>query len=262
MSHSPKQLILNLLKESQQPESTDSIVRLGEIFGFAPNNMRVTLTRLASQQFLKIPQRGHYQLGEQAQAIANEQSSWREFESSFVEWDGSWIAIYVAHLGRTNRKLLRQRIRVLSFWGFEEFEQGLLIRPANLGINLGHIRQRLIALGLEADARLFRITDLDAENQQRAKALWNANALSQGYRNAIEEMNAWLIEYPNKTLNEAAKESFLIGDQVLRQIAYDPRLPKEMVDTELRSIFIKTMVHFDDIGRSIWSKLHERITSV
>jgi|TARA_R110001583_G_scaffold65221_3_gene188537 phenylacetic acid degradation operon negative regulatory protein len=70
---------------------------------------------------------------------------------------------------------------------------------------------------------------------------------------------SWLDDYASKNLQDAARESFLIGDKVLHEIAYDPRLPGEMINSASRQNMIETMIHFNAVGRAIWSELIDKV---
>ena len=45
---------------------------------------------------------------------------------------------------------------------------------------------------------------------------------------------------------------------MLRDIAYDPLLPEQIVDQQARSEMVETMADFDDLGKSIWRELISR----
>ena len=143
-SNSPypaKKLILNLVKEAQQPISAQVMVRMAELFSVEANNVRVTLNRLTRQDLLDLTERGVYVLGSAARHLAERQSAWRLTEDKVRPWEGQWIAIYTAHLGRRDRKMLRQRQRATAMLGFSEFYQGLLIRPDNLQASLADLTE-------------------------------------------------------------------------------------------------------------------------
>jgi phenylacetic acid degradation operon negative regulatory protein len=53
---------------------------------------------------------------------------------------------------------------------------------------------------------------------------------------------------------EAARETFLVGEAVIRRINSDPLLPAQMIDTRARRQLIKGMVHYNQLGRAVWDK--------
>lgn len=253
-----KKLILNLVKEAQQPISAQVMVRMAELFSVEANNVRVTLNRLTKQGFLDLTERGIYVLGPSALLLAERQSAWRRTEDKVRSWSGKWIAIYTSHLGRRDRKVLRQRQRATEMLGFREFYQGLLVRPDNLEASLSDITQQLFRLGLEAEACVFRADCFNDGARPSPETLWPIHEINVRYRDNIEEMLEWRQTFGSKPLDVAARECFLIGDRVLRDIAFDPLLPKEMVDQQTRAQMVSTMADFDDLGKSIWRELIAR----
>ena len=250
-----KKLILNLVKAADQPISASMLINMASIFDIESNAVRVALNRMVSNNFLNIAERGVYELGEAARAFAVQQREWRNLEFTTRPWDGQWIAIYVAHLGRRDRKQLRRRERAATMLGFAALNQGLLIRPNNLRLSIEELTQQLRQLGLEQDATVFKVCDFNEGSAPVPEQLWPLRELETGYRRRIERMQSWRADLSRKTQEEAARESFLIGDEVLRSITYDPRLPKEMLNTELRQQMISEMSVFDEIGKQIWLEL-------
>ena len=257
-SYPAKKLILNLVKEAQQPISAQVMVRMAELFSVEANNLRVTLNRLTRQDFLDLTERGIYVLGPAAKHLAERQSAWRRTEDKVRPWEGQWIAIYAAHLGRRDRKVLRQRQRAMTMLGFSELYQGMLVRPDNLRTSLPDLTNQLFHLGLETEACVFRAEAFNPGAEPVPQTLWPVAEINARYRNNTEEMQNWRSSFEDKPLDVAARECFLIGDRVLRDIAYDPLLPEQIVDQQARSEMVETMADFDDLGKSIWRELISR----
>jgi len=254
-----KKLVLNLVKEAGEPVSAQMLIRMGELFGIDNNNVRVTLNRLSKTGFLSASERGMYELGMASEGLAAQQRAWRKLVSGLCDWNGGWLMIYVAHLGRRDRKSLRRRERAASMLGFAASHQGLLIRPDNLIAALGDIQDQLFNLGMDEEATLLKVADVARIQQFDIGGLWPISDIEEGYRQRIQTMQRWRRSVTDKSLEEAARESFLIGDEVLRSIAYDPRLPEEMIDTGLRRELVSEMAIFDDIGRQIWGDFMKRL---
>lgn len=256
----PKHLIVNLVSVADEPVSSQILVGVCELFGITANNARVTLARLVADKMLEAPRRGFYQLGEGATVLAEEVAGWREQESRVCEWQGDWLGVYIGALGRTDRTGLRRRMRVLKLAGFEELEQGLLIRPNNLKGGAEALRQRLYHLGLEKDARVMRLDDFSDTEQQQAVELWDTQSLLSLYQVEYEEMQQWIANVDQLSVEDAARESFLMGDRVLRNIAYDPMLPQQMIDVSLRSRWIAAMVEYDRVGNSCFETVYRQMS--
>lgn len=261
LPYSAKKLILNLVKAADHPISAPTLVRIGALFELEANNIRVTLNRLVAQGLLVLSEQGSYAFGQEAQMLADQQKQWHELEQGLKPWCGGWLAIYVANLGRRDRKLLRKRERITTLWGFREFEQGLLIRPDNLKIDSATLRQNLIELGLEPEACVFRASEFQCDRQPGELALWPVQQLNENYVELTHEMRSWLADYSSKSLQDAARESFIIGDKVLHNIAYDPRLPGEMINSASRGNMVETMIQFNTVGRAIWLELIDRVVN-
>jgi len=258
VAYPAKKLILNLVKEAHQPIPAAVMLRMAGLFGVEANNVRVTLNRLVRQELLELSGRGIYVLGPRARRLADQQSAWRHLEDELKPWKGGWLAIYTSHLGRRDRKRLRSRERAVSLLGFQELYQGLLVRPDNLQLDLVGLTEKLHSLGLEEEACVFRAHDFSGSCDPASQNLWPVTALNKTYAKHTESMLRWTETHQKKSLEVAARESFLLGDQVLRDIAFDPRLPAAMVDVDARRRMVETMADYDDLGKAIWRELLNR----
>ena len=52
----------------------------------------------------------------------------------------------------------------------------------------------------------------------------------------------------------AARESYLLGNDAIRQLVFDPLLPEPLVDVTERRAFTDTVVAFDQAGHRIWGE--------
>lgn len=114
------------------------------------------------------------------------------------------------------------------------------------------MRARLAGLGLEREAAVFGVDDLDRDRQRAAMALWETDALEETYRQSEARLDAWMANAAALPLDIAARESFLLGDDAIRRIVFDPMLPPPLVDETRRHAFIDAACRFDDLGRRIW----------
>lgn len=255
-SPSPKTLILNLMRAAEgAPVTAADAVTSAALFGIRENSVRVTLVRLAAAGLIESAGRGTYQLGPKAADLAEEVSQWRHIESRVCEWRGGWIIVSTAALGRSDRAALRQRERALALVGFQDLDPGLHIRPDNL---LGHaavIRERLHRLGLETSAPVFAATDLDPELDQHARTLWQGQGLTQAYAQTRQKMQTWLARADQLEVDVAARECYLLGNEAIRQLVFDPLLPDPLVDVRERHAFSESVIAFDETSRQIWRKL-------
>jgi len=158
-------------------------------------------------------------------------------------------------LGRSDRTALRQRERALALVGLQDLDGSLHVRPDNLVGGAATIRQRLTGLGLATQAPVFAATELDPALDARARGLWQGMTMSAAYARTRHKLQAWLTTAPDLEPEVAARESYLLGNDAIRQLIYDPLLPEPLVDTAERRAFTDTVIAFDEAGRKIWRTL-------
>ena len=254
----PRQLILNLLLASAgEPLAVRDLVTSCALFGIRDNSVRVTLTRLVAAGLIEPSGRGAYQLGPNAATLAADVSTWRTAEQRVRDWPGSWIIAHVGGLGRSDRVALRARSRALDMLGMRELDAGLWVRPDNLVGGVERVRARLYALGLPPTAAVFQGGGFDAERDERARALWDGKALSKAYRASRLRLERFLSRAQRRDTQAAARELYLLGNDAIRQLVFDPLLPAPLVDVAERARFVDMVERFDRAGRAVWRRLHE-----
>ncbi len=257
MNVSPRALILNLLLGAGgAPLGAREAVAACALMGVQEGSTRVALARLVAAGMLQPGGRGLYTLGAAAQPLAADVATWRAGEQRVRPWLGDWVAVHAGALGRSDRVALRARDRALALLGLRELERGLFVRPDNLSGGVAGVRERLYRLGLEPAAAVFALQALDAEREARARQLWDGDSLSRGYRDSRQQLTGWLRRADQLAPDVAARESFLLGNDAIRQLVFDPLLPDPLVDTEARRLFGETVRQFDAAGHAIWRRLH------
>lgn len=248
-----KSLVLELLvaKNGVPLQVREAIVAC-ELFGISENNVRVTLARLTIEALLEGAGRGSYQLGPEARDISSQLFAWRSVEQHLRPWDGSYLMVACNALGRSDRNTLRQRERSLHMLGFAELDKDLYVRPNNIEPDIESLRRRLIDLGLEPAALVFQAMGFEEAQVQRIQNLWNGELLNDSYRRNCEQLESWALRAEQLRLDAAARESFTLGREAIRQIVFDPLLPQPMVDVALRSEFVAATQRFVDHGHQIW----------
>lgn len=256
MTPKPRSLILNLLLAAEgEPLSARDAIGACALFGLRENSVRVTLVRLAAAGLIEAAGRGAYRLGPNATGLAADVATWRTAETRVCDWAGAWIAVPVGALGRSDRVVLRARDRALALLGLRELERGLFVRPDNLVGGVAAVRERLYKLGLEREAAVFVARELDPVREQRARTLWDGAALTRGYQDMQGRLENWLARADELESEVAARESFLLGHDAIRQLVFDPLLPAPLVDTAARHAFTDTVRRFDRAGHLIWQQL-------
>jgi phenylacetic acid degradation operon negative regulatory protein len=251
-----KNLIVELLMANQNETLTvKDAIAVGALFGLSSNNIRVALARLNAEGLTKTTRRGCYNLGPNAITLANDLSQWRKIESRLRCWQGDYIAVYSAGLGRTDRTALRRRERALNILGFAALDKGLHIRPNNIEQSVERVRERLISLGLEPESHVFVASYFDAVDEAKIYQLWSHATLDQQYQKRAAQLDAWLATADTLDPETAAREAFLHGRIAIKHLVFDPLLPDQMIDAQARQHFFNSVRRFDVIGREIWRKL-------
>jgi phenylacetic acid degradation operon negative regulatory protein len=249
-----RSLILDLL--STVPRGSVEVGRLlhcGRLFGIAGGALRVALMRLCREGRVECPARGRYRLGAAASAVWREVLGWRELERDLLPWQGGWIGVHIAGLAHTDRARARARRRALSLLGFHALARGLWIRPDNRRGGREAIHERLLALGLDAQAPVLSIAGLDGASAARARSLWDGAGLVRAYRAMSARLRASAARLPSLPRDQARVESFLLGGAAIRQLVLDPRLPEPLVPARERRALLDAMRSYDELGRACWA---------
>ena len=231
-----------------------TLVHAASVFDIAENSVRVAIVRLRAEGLLESPGRGEYRLGPSAQVVNEKIHGWRTISSRVRQWDGSWAAVFTADLSRTDRPALRRRLRALRYLGFEELKPGLFIRPNNLRPGIDGLRRELVALGLDPEACVFRMGELDPEQEEHAMTLWDSHALEQTYSKLHGDLKVSMDRLEELPLNDSVRESFLLGREGIRHVVLDPLLPEPLVDADKRSTMVNVLQSYCDKGLNLWAR--------
>ena len=66
----------------------------------------------------------------------------------------------------------------------------------------------------------------------------------------------WLETVEQLTLDNAAKESLLLGRQTISLLMNDPLLPEDFVDVQLREQFALSVQQLDQTGLELWQRFY------
>lgn len=255
-----KSLIVDLLSTLRgRSMPVAALVASGEVFGISRENVRVALTRLVERGLVERADPGRYRLSQRAEPVQSQVASWMRLEERVnAIWSGDWIGVYTGALGRTDRAGLRRRERALRLLGMAELADELWVRPDNLVGGVALARDRLRDLGLDPTAPVFRMAELAAAEEARARRLWNGADLANGYRAHRKALSASRRHLHTLPLRQALVESFTIGGRALRQIILDPLLPEPLVDATARRALVEELKAYDQLGRERWREFLKR----
>lgn len=260
MNLTARDLILSLLDSAPEPQiRAASLIEAGALFDIDPRAIRVAATRLVKDEVLTTSARGVYTVGGRGDRLHRTVTAWANIESTLKPWDGAWVAVYQAHLKRANKTAMRARERALRLKGFAAVDANLALRPANLTLTLTAIREGLIELGLDENASALLIRQTEPELE--FASLWDTTALESRYQRHIRELQRSTRRVADLDTFAAAKETLLTGREVTRDIVMDPLLPREMVDTDLRTTMIEQMKGYDVLGKNCWRAFYTALAS-
>jgi len=208
-----------------------SAVRVGALFGISENNIRVTLTRLQSAKLLKVVERGYYQLGKEGEQFAGEISSWHTAESRLCEWRGDWLTVLTTALAKSDRKATRAQDRALKLMGLKKLSA---------------------RLGLDKSAVVFNASDFADATEKKAAGLWQTKNLEASYEEGLIELARSRKRIEGLSLDDAAKEYYIVGDNALKRLVFDPLLPAPLVNVDLRRAFRAKVEEYDKAGAEVW----------
>ena len=253
---SARTLVLSLMSvPGRRPQTLAYLSRAGGLFGMEPTAIRMVVTRLVKEGLLESVDRGVYATGPKAAAFTAEISDWRNAPARTRAWTGGWTGVLTNHLGRTDRKDLRARMRALRLYGFAQAEAGLWVRPDNLHLSLDKLRAALTNIGLQEDALLLTISATALPDGTDWQGLWSTADLKATYEGAICAMQASRQAAAKLPADDAARETLLIGQSVIRTINLDPLLPEDIGDAALFREMVSEMDAYDAFGRTFWDQL-------
>lgn len=253
MQPTAKSLIIDLLSSVRgQPMPVRALVAAGAVFGISAESIRVALVRLCRRDTIARNERGQYSIAPAAQPVQAHVTAWMHTEERLVPWRGAWIGVHTAGLARADRASARRRERALQFLGFRRLAPHLFVRPDNLKGGVVAVRSELLGLGLGPAALVYAIAQLDPATEKRARALWDGDALRCAYRAACAALARSADGLAGMAAPDAMVESFVLGGQVIRQLALDPLLPEPIVPAAERAALVEAMRDYDRRGRECW----------
>ncbi len=252
----PKILILDLVMvRYPKPCSVRELLQAARLFQISDNSLRVAVTRLVAQHWLKSEGRGLYGAGEQIQAMSQEIRSWRYAQDRIRAWTGHFLFAFLPERPKYDRTEIRHRARALGMMGFQDVASDIHVRPDNLRASLEEVRQRLVTLGMTADHVLVSAEHIAGLDEKYIKNLWPIKQLDQQYLEMTVRMRSWMQSARHMQTEHAARESFLLGREVIRQINRDPWLPEDWIDASSRQTYFETAIEFDRYGWTFWMDL-------
>ena len=245
-------LILDLLVAHGGTLPVLALCRAGSLMGIGQSAVRVGLTRLAGQGKIVRGARGCYALNLSGPALARDVDDWGHKGSQTAAWRGHWLAVQDAGVLRSDKTAWRRHSLALELRGLAPFQPGLHVRPDNLKGGVTAVRTQLLDLGLSPQALVFRLAGLDPARQAAACKLWKVDALLAEYRRLQKALEQSGTRLKKLKLENAVRESLLLGRAVIAQLIRDPLLPPELMPPEARLALVRTMQSYQREALALW----------
>lgn len=258
---SARALVLSLLSgTSAGPHTSISrLVNAAALFGMEAATLRVAVTRLLKEGLLESPERGLYRPGPKARGLTRRVQDWQNVRDRLAPWRGDWLVALTHQLGRTDRKQVRARERALALSGYRETEGALWVRPANLARGLAEHRADLVDIGADDALTLLSVSATAMPAAPNWPSLWSDSGLAAAYAAALAAMQDSLARLPALGKDAAARETFLIGQAVIRQINFDPLLPPELGDHKAFLAMVDAMQAYNKAGQKCWRDYYNSV---
>lgn len=253
-----RHLIIDLIMGSDgAPITIRQLLLAANLFDFSENSIRVAVTRLSSDGMIESAARGKYQFTRQWQAWATDMLKRKQGIQATKPWNHDYLAVFTGALGRVDRTALKRRERALRQYGFRELQTGLFIRPDNLAESFDETFKRLILSGLEPDANMFRVSHLDTASCQKVASLWHGETLNHTYASISQKIQAWLAQAQDCDVEQAARDSLLLGREAIPLLIADPLLPPPFIDEVARHQFVQDVQQLDQLGQKLWQQFYD-----
>jgi phenylacetic acid degradation operon negative regulatory protein len=250
---SARALVLSLLSSTEAgPQTIARLIGAAALFGIEAATLRVAVTRLLKEGLLESPERGVYRPGPRAQALTRRVQDWQNVRERIIPWDRDWLVALTHDLGRSDRKQLRARERALALYGYREAGSALWVRPANLARPLASHRDDLTGIGADSDITLLRVSEVARPDASGWPSLWSPEALADSYSAALSAMTESLLRLPGLSPAEAARDTLLTGQAVIRLINFDPLLPPELGPQADFFRIVEAMRAYNETGQRCW----------
>lgn len=244
----PADVLLDLLRSvGTRGHSVRQLVRIGGLFGFTENGVRVTLSRLLARGLVESPQRGRYRLAAGTDAINEFVERWRLGEERVRPWTpGDWLFAHEAEPTPRSRW-------ALEALGFREAGSGLYLRPDNLQLDIDDLHALGTGIGLDPRVLMIVGRPRGAPVPDAWVGLWQPGALVAHQRELLYRLATSNDRLAGMSRDDARLETFRLGGEVIHALAKDPLLPEELVETGVRAELWRAMLDYDARGKAIWA---------
>lgn len=245
----PRTLVLDLLAVARGTAMpAPALATGGEIMGFKRGAIRVATSRLAAQNLIESPQRGHWKLVEEV-PWAREQARWQNLDALLAPWSGRWWVIVTHRVSRSNRSLWRHHERALWQRGFSEAERDVFVRPANLATHFETLWEQLVDLGMDTSSVMLDASELSLRPKPD---LWASRQRHRLLKEVLAEMQSLITGPDDEGEKERCAHFLRVGRAAARMLNTDPLLPEDWAGPSSRGDVAALMPRFIEVGRTLW----------
>lgn len=243
----PKSILLDLLGVAfPKPVLSQHLWVIADIFSVPENNLRVAMTRLVASGWVSSDVRGEYHLSEKARARNQFIRNWKAKDKQ-KPWQQGWLACHLPKgAGRSERA---KSIKALEWYGFKLGLDLMWVRPDNLAIPKQGLLNDLRLLGLEANAPLFVLQDIDPPLTSSWLQLWPTEDMDKVYQAMTKRLRA---SEKKPEAKRSLLETCVLGGEAIHYLVKDPQLPQSIHARKHYDQLKETMIRYDQMGRSIW----------
>jgi phenylacetic acid degradation operon negative regulatory protein len=194
------------------------LVRAGELFGLAPGTVRTALSRMVSAGEASRDADGWYEL---RGPLLERQAAQRTGRDAAVgDWSGRWRQAVVPGGARSGgeRAELRRAMRRLRLG---ELREGVWLRPDNLDPG------RFPSARAVVDAQCHWFDVAPDHDEELTGSLWDLTSWST-VADGLRRGMAGLVDRLEDGDADALRPGFELSAAVLRHVAADPLLPREL----------------------------------
>jgi len=222
------------------------------LLGVSDNATRVSLSRLRREGRIAQAERGSYRLGAASFELAELAGAWRSRARCRRSFHGQYLALLTADLRRGDRTTIRRREHAIEVSGMRTWRHGLALRPDNLDGQGRALTERLKTLGFP-DAVDMVTVSLNPDQEVSVCALWDVAAYEREAKRLTLEVHKFLRAGERLSTERRAKQSFWLGDEVIRFLLRDPLLPETWCDPSLVTDLTQAMEELDLRGHAVWA---------
>lgn len=234
--------------------AAQDLCRAGLVMGYSEAAIRVALTRLAQQGKIVKLERAMYALDSGRNRLQRDVETWAGRVTWMRPWDGGWIGVHDGAVDRADRAAWRDHQRALRLRGFETWLPGFHLRPDNLAGGVEGLRVELGELGLARGAGVFEAGAFSPDQRSGILALWDIPALRRGYAERLEQAMEGERRLASLDLMAAARESLLVGRELIGHMLRDPLLPEALIEgTQLQDL-AAAVARYQAASQAIWNR--------